>query len=66
MKTCEICGTEIDTKDAENRCESCDEAKTKTKAKRARANAARRARHEALTSLGLTRVKGALGGVYYE
>lgn len=29
-------------------------------------NAARRAKHDALTSLGLKRVKGALGGVYYE
>jgi hypothetical protein len=29
-------------------------------------NANRRARHEAMTSLGLNRVKGALGGVYYE
>ena len=29
-------------------------------------NANRRAKHEALTSLGLVRVKGALGGVYYE
>lgn len=31
-----------------------------------RKNAARRGRHEAYTSLGLKRVKGALGGVYYE
>ena len=29
-------------------------------------NAKRRERHAALTSLGLKRVKGALGGVYYE
>jgi hypothetical protein len=29
-------------------------------------NAARRAKHEAMTSLGLKRVKGALGGTYYE
>ena len=29
-------------------------------------NANRRERHAALTSLGLKRVKGALGGVYYE
>lgn len=31
-----------------------------------RKNAARRGIHEAYTSLGLKRVKGALGGVYYE
>lgn len=29
-------------------------------------NRARRERHEILTSMGLKRVKGALGGVYYE
>lgn len=31
-----------------------------------RKNAARRAKHAAYTSCGLVRVKGALGGVYYE
>ena len=31
-----------------------------------RRNANRRAKHAALTSLGLKRVKGALGGTYYE
>lgn len=29
-------------------------------------NAARRERHAAMTSMGLKRVKGALGGTYYE
>lgn len=31
-----------------------------------RRNAARRARHAAYTDLGMTRVRGNLGGVYYE
>jgi hypothetical protein len=31
-----------------------------------RKNAARRARHEAYTSAGMKRVRGSLGGVYYE
>ncbi len=35
-------------------------------AKQARNNQHRREKHAALTSLGLVRVKGALGGVYYE
>ena len=35
-------------------------------ARKDRKNAARRAKHAAYTSLGLKRVKGALGGVYYE
>lgn len=38
--------------------------KKPTKAERARA--ARRARTEALRSMGLVRVRGALGGVYWE
>ena len=41
------------------RCEKCQN-------KRDRANKTRRERHELLTSLGLKRVKGALGGTYYE
>lgn len=43
---------------------SLDEAKAM--AKRLRVNRARRERHKALTDLGLKRVRGALGGVYYE
>jgi len=31
-----------------------------------RKNAARRAKHQAYTDCGMKRVKGALGGVYYE
>lgn len=34
--------------------------------KQIKRNQARRERHAALTDLGLKRVKGALGGVYYE
>lgn len=34
--------------------------------KKDRKNKARRERHEALLDLGLKRVKGALGSVYYE
>jgi hypothetical protein len=34
--------------------------------KRAKRNAARRAKHAAYTSCGMKRVRGALGGVYYE
>lgn len=34
--------------------------------KRIKANEARRAKHAAMSDLGLARVKGALGGTYYE
>ena len=36
------------------------------RARKDRRNRVRRERREALTSLGLKRVKGAMGGVYYE
>ena len=39
---------------------------TDAETKRIRRNATARARHDAYTSCGLVRVKGALGGTYYE
>jgi len=45
----------------ESLCKDCLERR-KTRAK----NVYARARHEALTSVGLQRVRGSLGGVYYE
>jgi hypothetical protein len=38
----------------------------KDDAKRERKNRARRERHQAMKDLGLTRVRGNLGGTYYE
>ncbi len=58
MKVCEKCGEEIGTKDGENRCQAC-EKKEKRKNQR-------KAREEALRSCGLVKVRGALGGVYWE
>lgn len=69
MKFCESCGEEIYTKDGENLCTACEDAaesKTKAAARRAKANANRRAREAALRSCGLVKVRGALGGVYWE
>ena len=34
--------------------------------RRLQRNSTRRARHQAMTSLGLSRVRGALGGTHYE
>jgi len=42
---------------------TCEEDKAAAKTRK---NAARRARHAILTDLGLCRVRGNLGGVYYE
>ena len=63
MKVCENCSDEIFTKDGENRCGECENAH---KAKRARANAARKRREDLMRSLGLTKARGALGGTYWE
>jgi uncharacterized Zn finger protein (UPF0148 family) len=62
MKVCEVCGVEIATRDGENRCATCD-AKVRKSAKRRKA---RRERDAIMRSLGLTKVKGALGGTYWE
>ena len=65
MKVCENCGIEIYTRDGENECRQCDGADIKTR-RAQRQKMQRKARHEAMLSLGLKRVRGALGGTYYE
>ena len=65
-KVCEICGDEIATRDGENRCSTCDESGVASKAKRAAARAQRKAREDAMRSCGLVKVRGAMGGVYWE
>ena len=57
MKVCEIWG-----KDGDNRCPACDEKEVSRTVR----NQARRDREEALRSCGLVKVRGALGGVYWE
>jgi ribosome-binding protein aMBF1 (putative translation factor) len=67
MKVCEICGEEISTRDGENVCLSCEDAQdSKQKQKLARARANRKANDAVLRSLGLVKVRGALGGTYWE
>ncbi len=65
MKVCETCGEEIGTKDGESQCAGCEQNE-RNKAKRARANVNRRARESVLRSCGLVKVRGALGGTYWE
>lgn len=65
---CDECKTTIRTTTDEREsyaggtCEAC---KAKELA-RQRRNAMRRERHAVMTSLGMTRVRGNLGGTYYE
>ena len=65
MKVCNVCGAEFGGRDGDNTCAVCKrEAHSKTKRASARAN--RKAREYALESCGLVKVRGALGGVYWE
>lgn len=61
MKVCEKCGVEIDGGDGENFCRDCEDGR-----KKARRRAQRREREAVMRSLGLVKVKGALGGTYWE
>ena len=63
MKICEKCGDEIGGRDGDNRCPKCDNAATGAR-KGARRN--RRMVAEVMRDLGLVKVRGAMGGVYYE
>jgi hypothetical protein len=62
MKFCKFCCEEIATKDGENVCRECEDGLKKRK----KARIQRREREAALRSLGLVKVRGALGGVYFE
>jgi hypothetical protein len=63
MKVCEKCGDEISTRDGDNECDACAEGR---KRRNAKAKANRRAREAAMRSCGLVKVRGALGGTYWE
>lgn len=67
MKLCENCSAEIGTRDGDNLCSVCDSAEGDKKIlanKRRKIN--RKARESALRSCGLVKVRGALGGTYWE
>ena len=66
MKFCERCSTEIATPDGENLCPECEGLTSKKRLSAAKAKAQRQARADAMRSLGLVKVRGALGGTYWE
>lgn len=67
MKVCRICGDEISTRDGDNECQSCEDwADEANRAKRRKANQRRRERDQVMQDLGLVKVRGALGGTYWE
>lgn len=64
MKVCEKCGDEIATRDGDNLCASCDN--DPKRAAKARARQRRRERDQAMKDCGLVKVRGAMGGTYWE
>ena len=65
MKVCESCGDEIGTKDGENRCAKCENEQA-SKAKKAARNKPRRERDQVMRDCGLVKVRGAMGGTFWE
>lgn len=63
MKVCSRCGVEIGTLDGDNSCNDC---KLDAWASRQARRIANKQRDAAMRSLGLVKVKGALGGTYWE
>ena len=63
MKICQTCGNEIGTRDGDNECPTCELA---SRTKRATARQKRRERDQALRDMGMIKVRGALGGTYWE
>ena len=66
MKVCENCGREINTKDGENTCSQCDTVLSPQNPRRSCRQRAKKERESVYELLGLTKVKGAMGGVYWE
>lgn len=64
MKVCRMCGDTICTKDGDNLCRICHDVINRPKS---RVSYKRRTKREQiLRSLGLVKVTGQLGGVYWE
>jgi len=65
MKVCNTCGEEHNGLDGENHCQACRNHQIAGK-RAARAKANRETRADVMRSLGLVKVRGAMGGTYWE
>jgi ribosome-binding protein aMBF1 (putative translation factor) len=63
MKVCESCGREIGTRDGDNMCRPCEDKEGRITKK---AKSTKKEREDIMIFMGLTKVKGALGGTYWE
>ena len=67
MKVCSVCGDGISTPDGDNTCRQCEDAvDAKHKKALARRRQAAREKAEIMESCGLKKVRGAMGGTYWE
>ena len=66
MKTCRDCGIEISTKDGDNYCAACENRRALGRKRSKRARSQRSMIDQAMRDLGLVKVRGVLGGTYYE
>jgi uncharacterized Zn finger protein (UPF0148 family) len=66
MKVCEICQQEIWTTDGDNLCPSCDRRERRRVARRRYRREKRSAMDAIMRGLGMVKVRGSLGGVYWE
>jgi hypothetical protein len=60
MKVCNKCGSEISTRDGDNHCQDCKKNPVQATRKR------KAIMDSTMRDLGLTKVRGALGGTYWE
>ena len=66
MKVCEDCGVEIYTKDGGNKCPTCEDRAADGKKPATQARRKRSGIDQAMRDLGLVKVRGVLGGTYWE
>lgn len=66
MKVCERCGVEISTKDGEGRCENCEESPNTKRLTATTVKRRKMEREQIMRDCGLVKVKGAMGGTYWE
>lgn len=66
MKVCNKCGIEIDGLDGDNLCPDCDGDLIPPSPKKKTRSLSRKDREEVYRDLGLVKVKGQLGGQYWE
>ena len=67
MKVCNKCGIEIDGLDGDNSCPDCENSDVPSPPQKKKTKTlSRKAREEVMRDLGMVKVRGKLGGTYWE